>query len=66
MLQAGQYQAQTPAGEGDVSLLQNHPEWLWGPPNLLFNDYWDPVLRIKQLRKEVNCSPPASIEVKNK
>jgi hypothetical protein len=24
----------------DISLLQKHPDWLWGPPGLLFYWYW--------------------------
>jgi len=40
MLRAGQYWVRTPAGKGDFSLLQNCPDWLWGPPASYSMNTW--------------------------
>ena len=42
-----------------------HPDWPWGPLNLLFNRYQGYFLQVKRLWHDVNHSPPSSAEVKN-
>jgi hypothetical protein len=44
------------------------PDWLWGPPNLLFNAYLGSFWgggEVKQSEHEVNHSPPSRAKVKN-
>jgi hypothetical protein len=42
-----------------------HPDWLWGPPNLLFNGYWGALSPgVKRLGRKADHSPPTSAEVK--
>jgi hypothetical protein len=42
-----------------------HPDWPWGPPNLLSNGYWGALSPgVKRPRREADHSPPASVEVK--
>lgn len=36
------------------SLLQNHQDQCWGPPSLLFIQYWGPFWRLKQAGCEVD------------
>jgi hypothetical protein len=45
------------------SLLQKHPDQLWGPPSLLFNGYEDSLPEVKQPRHEVYHSAPSSANV---
>jgi len=40
------------------------PDWLWGPPSLLFNGSRCPFAGVKRLGRKVNHSPPSSPEVK--
>ena len=49
-----------------LSLLQNRPDWLWGPPSLIFK--WVPEFfaGVKQQGHEVDHSSPSTAEVKNK
>jgi hypothetical protein len=42
----------------------NHPDRLWGPPNLLSNGYRRLSPGIKRPESEAEHSPPASAEVK--
>jgi len=53
-------QGSNPGREKLCFLLQEHPDWLWGPPG-----YQGSFLRVKQLGHEVNSSP-FSAKVKNK
>jgi len=41
-----------------LSSFSKCPDWLWGPPNLLFNGYWGSFMVGKQLGCEVEHSPP--------
>ena len=43
-----------------VSFLQIRPDWLWGPPSLLFDGYRGPLLEIKRLVREAHYSPLSS------
>ena len=47
------------------SLLQKHPDRLWGPSSLLCNGYRGSSQGIKQPGREFDNSPPSSDEVKN-
>jgi len=47
-LQAGQSGVPFPAGPNDFSLLQKHPELLWGIPKFLFNWYGRVISEDKQ------------------
>jgi len=38
---------------------------LWGPPSLLFNEYWPPLPVVKLSGRDVNHWPPYSADVKN-
>jgi hypothetical protein len=42
------------------------PDWLWGPPSLLFNGYWGPFPG-GEVRpgRDADHSTPSSAEVKN-
>ena len=40
--------------------LCTHPDWLWGPPSLLYNGYWVSLPGEKQPGHAINCSPPFS------
>ena len=43
-----------------------HPTWLWGPPNLLLNRYWQYFFPgVKQPGREDDRSPPFIDKVKN-
>jgi hypothetical protein len=50
---------QVPVGSRIFS-SPHHPDWVWGPPNLLHSGYPG----VKQPGREVNHLPPASAEVK--
>jgi hypothetical protein len=39
---------------------QKHPDWLWGPPSLLFNEHWRFFPGY-----DIHLSSPASTKVKN-
>jgi hypothetical protein len=41
------------------------PDWLWGLPSLLFNEYWGSLLGVKWPGCKVNHSPLSSAKVKN-
>jgi hypothetical protein len=43
----------------------NDPEWLWGPPSLLFNGYQNSFLGVKQAGHDVDHSPPSNTAVQN-
>lgn len=47
-LQAGRSGAPIPAGPKDFSLVQKHPELLWGIPKFLFNWYGRVISEDKQ------------------
>jgi len=42
-----------------------HPDQLWIPPSLLFNDYLGSFLEVKQPGHETDHSPPTIAEIKN-
>jgi hypothetical protein len=41
------------------------PDWLGGPPSLLFSGYWCSYLRVQRPGREINDSSPSATEVKN-
>jgi hypothetical protein len=43
----------------------SRPDRLWGPPNLLFNEYGDSFPLLKGPGREADHSPPTSTEIKN-
>jgi hypothetical protein len=55
------------SGRGNrLSLLQKHPDRLWGPHNLIRNGYRGFSPGVKRPGCEVNHSPPPSTEKRNK
>jgi hypothetical protein len=51
-------------GKGFPS-FPKHPDWLWGPPNLLFSGYCEVIfMGIKWLEHEADHSPPSISKVK--
>jgi len=66
MLRAGQSTVEILVGVREFFLLQNCPDRLWSPCSLLFDGYQDSFPgRVKQPGREVNHSPPSTVEVKN-
>jgi len=45
--------------------LPPRPDWLWGPSNLLSNQYWDHSSGIEQSWHEPDHSPLFGAEIKN-
>jgi len=41
-----------------------HRHWLWDPPSLQSNEYWDLSLGVKWPVCKADHSPPASVKVK--
>jgi hypothetical protein len=53
-------------GRGKLFLFYpQRPDWLWGPPNLLFNGYRGSFPGLKRPGLEADHSPPSSADVKN-
>jgi hypothetical protein len=46
-------------------LLQNRPDWLWGPPSLQFSGWQGSLLKVKWPGHEADHSPPSNVKVKN-
>jgi len=57
LLQAGWSRVQILAGARDIVLSKNIPDWLWGPPSLLFSG-------VKRPGCEVNFSHPPNAKVR--
>ena len=54
-------------GSGKISVSSpKRPNRLCGPHNLIINAFRRSFLRVKRPKREVNNSPPSSLEVKNK
>jgi hypothetical protein len=49
-----------------LSLLQNRPDWLWGPTSPIFKWVLAFFAEVKQQRHEVDHSSPSTDGVKNK
>ena len=43
----------------------NCPDWLWGPPILLFSGYWGSFLRVKGSGRDVDRPLSSNAKVKN-
>jgi len=41
-----------------------HPDWLWGPPSLLFNGCWGSFCTFKWQRHKGDHSPPSSAKLR--
>ena len=48
-----------------ATILQNHPDGLWNPPNLLFNQYWGSFLGVKWMKCHNDLSLLSTANVKN-
>ena len=54
-----------PTRDKGFSSTQKCPDQLYSPPQFLFNWYWGPFTRVKQMGHDVNHSPPSTADVKH-